>query len=85
MKHDIKLSMSLFDELFGERLDLEVPTPDGRVVKRSVTKRWFEKMQAQGQISSLTKPTIQVHMLDVVKGYYVTTWAIGKDISEGST
>jgi len=78
----MKFSIGLFDELFGERLEVEVPVSDGRVVKRSVTRKWFEKMQAQGRISGKGKPVIQVHMLEVVKGYYVTTWVIGEDISE---
>ena len=76
----MKFSISLRDELFGERLEIETPRPDGSVMKRSVTKKWFERMQAEGKISNIDKPLIQVHMLHVVNGYYVDTWTIGEDV-----
>lgn len=78
----MKFSVGLFDELFGKRMELEVPTKDGRVVKRSVTRKWFEKMRADGKMSRIDKPVIRVHMLDVAQGYYVATWVVGRDVAE---
>jgi len=76
----MKFSISQNDELFGERLDIEVPGPDGQLVKRSVTKKWFESMQAQGKISRVTEPMVQVHILHALNGYFVDHWVIGKDV-----
>jgi hypothetical protein len=59
-----------------------VPTPDGKVVKRSVTRKWLEQMQAEGRISQVDQSVITVHMLDVVKGYYVTSWIVGTDVTD---
>ncbi len=69
------------DELFGERVELEIPGPGG-ITKRSVTKKWLAQMQAEGKIAKVAnRPLIQVHMLHLMHGYRVETWEIGKDVS----
>lgn len=76
----MKFSVSPFDEMFGERVELEIPGPNG-IAKRSVTKKWLEKMETEGKIAKSQTPVIQVHMLHPMRGYYVATWEIGNHVS----
>jgi len=46
-----KSNVGLLHALFGARVKIEIPGPDGSVITRSVTKRWLEQMIAEGQIS----------------------------------
>lgn len=78
----MRFDVGLWDRLFGERVTLEVPTPDGRTIKRSVTKKWLEQMKAKRELRPID--AIRVHMLDPLKGYHVLDWIIGKDVPQES-
>ncbi len=77
-------SVGIWDTLFGERIQLEIPDSCGNTVRRSVTKKWFELMKNQESILSLYKQVLRVHMLDVVKGYRVLYWVVGENIDEAT-
>jgi len=75
----MKFSVDVRDELFGERVEIEVLGPGG-VIKSSVTKKWLDQMQAEGRMSKVAEPLIQVHILHSLSGYRVDHWTIGKDL-----
>ena len=77
----MKFSVSFLDFLFGEKVMLDVPTANGQIIKRRVTKRWLEDMRKKGEIKDI--PTIRVHMLHP-SGNSIQYWIIGKDIDEVS-
>jgi hypothetical protein len=43
-------SVGFVDSLFGEKIEIEVPGPDGEVLKRTVTRKWWDQMVAEGKI-----------------------------------
>lgn len=49
----MRFDVGLWDRLFGERVTLEVPTSDGGIVKRRVTRRWVEAAKARGQLEEV--------------------------------
>ncbi len=76
----MKFSVGLIDELFGERVTLEIPGPDGRTVTRQVTEKWLAKMVAEKRMSRINQRTVSAHILDPDRGYFVETWIVGEDI-----
>ena len=78
----MRFDVGWFDRLFGKKLELEVPTTDGRTVRRKVTGKWLDKMEAEGKIRKLASPVVSAHVLDPVRGYYVAQWTVGQDIAE---
>ena len=50
-------STGFFDSLFGEKVEIEIPGPAGETVKRTVTKKWWDQMIAEGKISRSVRPT----------------------------
>jgi hypothetical protein len=75
--------VNLWDRLFGETVDFEVPGPGGvRPVR--VTKRWLEARLREGQVSYAEGEFVQVHVLDPAGEnlYYVTTWRLGEDLAK---
>lgn len=77
----MRFSVGLWDALFGEKVTCELPAPDGRIIKRQVTKKWLEKMQQAGEVKPIDEPLIRVHMLNPY-GNTVEYWIIGKDIDQ---
>ena len=78
----MRFSIGLWDSLFGERITIEIPTPDGKITKREVTKKWFERKQSKGKIKDATNKMIKVHLINPLEDYKIQYWAIGKDIDE---
>jgi len=72
----------LFDSLFGEKVTLEVPGHDGRIVRRTVTKKWLEQMQREGKVERLKRGLVTVHMLSPVTNYTVEHWSVGEQVSQ---
>lgn len=44
-------SIGFFDSLFGRKVQIEVPGPSGENLKRTVTRKWWDRMIAEGKIS----------------------------------
>jgi len=61
-----------------EKVEIEITIPDGRKVKKKVSKEWFEKIKAEGK----AKKIIQVHLINPWVGYQIQHWVVGKDIDE---
>ena len=64
----MKTSVGYWDALFGERVTLELPAPDGGVKKVEVTKKWMEQMEREGKMKSVSSPTVKVNILDPMGG-----------------
>lgn len=75
----MKFSVGTWDEMFGERITIEVPDHNGRLVQRSVTKKWFSRMQETGRIGRASMSSIRVHMLHPA-GHRTLEWVIGEDV-----
>lgn len=45
-----KFSIGFLDSLFGEKIQIELPGPTGETVQRTVTKKWWDRMIAEGKI-----------------------------------
>lgn len=80
----MRFSVGILDSLFGKRITLETADEKGTIIKREVTKKWLEKMEQEGKMSTINKPLIKVHMLHVLNGYKVLYWTIGEDIDENT-
>lgn len=70
--------MGIFDFLRGNKVTIELPTPDGKTVKKTISKAEYEKLIASGKIRPLD--TVEAHILDPMKGYYTETWVVDEDI-----
>lgn len=78
----MKFHVGFLDKLFGEKIELEIPDGKGNVIKRTVTKKWYEKMIQEGKISKIEEEVVKVHMLHPVDGYNVLHWVVGEDINK---
>jgi len=70
--------MGLFGSLFGKKITVQLPDEQGRIVERKITKKMFDKLVTQGIIQEID--AVQAHILDPLKGYYVSNWRLGEDI-----
>jgi len=64
----MKTSVGFWDALFGERVTLEIPSPNGNTKKVAVTKKWMEKMEREGKMKPVSSPTVKVNILDPMGG-----------------
>jgi len=78
----MKFSIDFWDVLFGEKITIEIPGPEGKIIKRKVSKKWLEKMKSEGQAKEIKDEMIRVHMINPVSGDSIEHWTIGKDIDE---
>lgn len=78
----MQFSVGIWDTLFGERIALEIPNAYGETTKRSVTKKWIDRTQNGKITERSSKQLVRVHLLNVLKGYYVVFWIVGDDITE---
>ncbi|MCU0784932.1 MAG: hypothetical protein MUF81_12995 [Verrucomicrobia bacterium] len=60
----MKTSVGLWDALFGVRITIEHPSPNGGVKKVQVTKKWFDQMQRERKIKPVSGPMVPVNILD---------------------
>lgn len=67
----MKKSVGFWDSLFGERVTLEIPSPNGGIKKVEVTKKWLEKMEREGKMKPVSSPKVRVNILDPMKGLSV--------------
>jgi len=79
----MRFSVGLWDSLFGDRVTIEVPSRNGQVIKRQVTKRWLEQIQKEGKAREIKEPLVRVHMLNPV-GNTTQHWKIGQDIDQAA-
>lgn len=57
-----QFSVGFLDSIFGEKLELELPTEEGGVVKRQVTKKWLGRMIHEGRIRKADGPPEKASM-----------------------
>jgi hypothetical protein len=94
----MRFSMGLWDWLFGEKIEMELPNGQ----RRMVTKRWMKAMEQQGLIRSVAPEddTIRVHSIGKTpdfgddihaldewlgnggKTYTIESWTVGVDIPQ---
>jgi hypothetical protein len=53
----MRFSLGLLDSLFGEKIILQGPDEKGNIIKCKVSKKWLEKAQGGGNLSSTTDQT----------------------------
>jgi len=75
----MRFSKGLFDSLFGEKVELELPDKKGNLIRRKITKKYFDQMLNEGKIS-IAEESITVNILHPIKGLINESWEIGKDI-----
>lgn len=64
----MRTSVGLWDSLFGKKISIDIPLPDGTVRKVQATEKWFQEMQRQGKITPLPGSTVKVNILDPMAG-----------------
>lgn len=64
----MRTSLGLWDFLFGKKITIDIPFPDGTIRKVQVTEKWFQKMQRQGKITPMSGLTVKVNVLDPMGG-----------------
>jgi len=74
----MKLSVGLWDSMFGKKVTIDVPNGQGGIVKRTATEKFLNKMITQGKMARV----IGVHIMNTITGYEFRNWTIGEDISE---
>jgi hypothetical protein len=79
MLGEMRFSTGIFDSLFGEKITIELPGSDGQIIKRSVSRKWFEQMQHEGKARQVTEPMIRVHVLSP-GGCKVEHRVVGRDV-----
>ena len=52
----MKTSVDRLDALFGEKVTVEIPAPNGGVKRIKVTKKWVENMEMEGKIKQVSSP-----------------------------
>jgi hypothetical protein len=76
----MNFDVGLLDRLFGKRVTIEAPAPDGRTRSVSVTEKWLEQQRRAGKITPIAGEMVLVHVVDPVRGQYDVHWRIGKDV-----
>jgi hypothetical protein len=73
--------VGLWDRLFGEKIAIEVPGPEG-IRNVQVTAKWLARMESEGKIARVSGEFVTAHILDPMQEYHTATWTIGQDISK---
>lgn len=79
-----RFSVGLWDSLFGERIEIEMPSKEGKI-NRIVTKKWFEQMQNQGKAKQLITAHVydpSSYFLNPEGAIFIEAWELNKDIDE---
>jgi len=50
----MKTSVGLLDALFGKRVTIELPTPNGESNTVKVIEKWLAKMETEGKVRKVT-------------------------------
>lgn len=77
---NVKFSVGLWDSFFGKKIELEIPDHEGKIIRRKVTQKWYDKMKNQGQIRDIKADVIRVHMINPVSGDSIEYWVVGEDV-----
>lgn len=64
----MRTSVGLWDSLFGKKLTIAIPRPNGTIRKVKITQKWFHEMQRQGKITPMPASTVKVNVLDPMGG-----------------
>lgn len=72
----MNFSDGFLDSLFGEKITLELPDGNGGIIKREVTKKWFNKMVAEGKLSK----AVCVNILNSIAGERKEEWMVNEHI-----
>jgi hypothetical protein len=64
----MKPYIGFWDALFGKRITIEIPSPNGGEKKAKVTKKWFDQMQRTGQMKNVSPQMVKVNILDPMSG-----------------
>jgi len=62
-EHKMKTSVGFWDAMFGEKIEFDLPRPDGTTQTVIVTRRWLEEMTRQGKIQDVTTSMVKVNVL----------------------
>jgi hypothetical protein len=77
----MKTHVGILDKLFGVRVTLNLPQPDGKFKQVQVTKKWFDKMQHEQKVRPISKPVVAVHIFGSA-GDFVQHWVVGEQVTE---
>ena len=67
--HDpMRTSVGIWDAIFGNKVIIELPMPNGGVKRIRATERWVAEMQRQGRMKPVGGQTVKVHILDAAGG-----------------
>lgn len=80
----MSFSVGILDTLFGQRITLEIPNSYGNIVRRSVTKKWYELIKNGTIVNDSGPQVVKVHLLDMLKGYQIVHWVIDDDIEKNT-
>ncbi len=53
----MKTYVGFWDALFGEKVTLQIPLPNGGVKKVVVTKKWVEQLEREGKMNQVSSPS----------------------------
>lgn len=72
--------MGIFDFMRSKKVTIEIPTSDGKTVKKKISNAEFEQLKSSGKLQLLD--TVEAHILDPIRGNYVETWVVDEDIEK---
>jgi hypothetical protein len=86
----MKTAVGFWDSLFGERITVELPLPDGTIRSVRVTKKWLQDLEGRKLARNVTATTVRVNILDPLGRLHsndasdvrIEYHVIGKTISE---
>lgn len=77
----VRFSVGLLDKLFGEKVVVTLPQQDGTSRQRTVTRKWLERVEAEGKIQRQDAAGVPVRMLGLT-GYETEHWTIGEELTQ---
>lgn len=63
--------MGLFD-WFDEKIEIEMPEPEGKIIRRRVSKKWWDKMVAEGKAKRIGPEVEAQRFVTMAKGVAAT-------------
>ncbi len=77
----MQFSVGIFDALFGRKIEVQIPGPDGAEISRRVSQKWFDSMIHTGEIKPLE--SVRVNIFHPA-GNYAEDWIIGHRVDQES-